>query len=190
MRKVAIAAGIGLLSALVLGGMYLVALYGGLKPTPSQVMIGAALLAFASTSAVFALLILTRTAPTTPYQRSRLNQLPALQKISEFMDGEKVQILARPEQSLAEIMVRHSAMFKKPDAYKDRKVVVRLHASDRKGFNPVILRGLFGALAPFKLEHVILFDADGQFAGYIPGDRALKDFNGDNAETKIAKAMV
>ncbi len=190
MKKVAIALGIGVLAALVLGGAYLAALYGGVRLSPVSIMIGVALLAFASSSAVFALLAMGRSAPTTPYQRTRLNEWPAIQKVSEFMDREKIQIFARPEQSLTEVLVRYGNMFKKSSEELTRKIVLTLRASPRMEFNPVTLRALFGTLAPFKLEHVVLLDDEGRFAGYIPGNRALKDFNGENGETKIAKSIV
>jgi hypothetical protein len=190
MKRVAISAGIGVLAAVVLGGAYFAALYGGMKLSAPEIMIGAALLAFASSSAVFALLVLGRPAAGTPYQRTRLNEFPALQKISEFMDREKIQIFARPEQSLPEVMARYGSMFKKKPEELTRKIVVTLRASRRKDFNPVLLRALFGTLAPFKLEHVVLLDAEGSFAGYIPGARALKDFTGENGETKIAQSIV
>lgn len=190
MKRVAISAGIGVLAALVLGGAYLAATYAGVTLAPATVMLGAALLAFASSTAVFTLLVIGRQTSTTPYQRTRLNELPAVQKISDFTDREKIQIFARPEQSLTEVLVRYGSMFRKSPDELTRRIVITLRASRRKEFNPVLLRALFGTLAPFRLEHVVLLDAEGGFSGYIPGTRALKDFNGENGETKIAKSVV
>jgi hypothetical protein len=190
MKKVAISAAIGLLAALAMAGVYFGAFRAGLRLDATQVVIGAALLAFASSTAVFALLILSRPAAKAPYQRTRLNEWPALQKISEFADREKLQIAARPEQSLAEILARFGDTFKKPAEELNKRIVLTLKDSRRMNFNPAALRPLFATLAPYKLEHVLLLDQDGHFAGYIPGERALKDFNGENAESKITKTIV
>jgi hypothetical protein len=149
------------------------------------------MLAFASSTAVFVLVALNRpTGGKTPYQRTRLNEMPAARFVSLFDDPEKLRISARPEQSLPEILAPFDDKFKSPSSEFDKKIVLTLRDSRRNSFNPVVLRALFATLSPYKLEHVLLLDQDDHFTGYIPGDRAIKEFNGTNAESKIADAIV
>ncbi len=161
MKHIAISLLCGLVACLVLGGAYAGALYWGVRLDATQVVVGAALLAFASSTAVFTLFALNKPVAKTPYQRTRLNEMPAMQKVSLFDDPDKIRIFARPEQSLAEILARFGDTFKKPSSEVDsKKIVLTLKGSKKAEFNPVILRALFATLAPYKLEHVLLLNAE------------------------------
>ena len=190
MRKVALAALSGIAVALLMAGLYFSAVQAGVHLNGTEIVVAAAMLAFASSTAVFVLVALSRpTSGKTPYQRTRLNEMPAARFVSLFDDPDKLRIAARPEQSLAEILAPFDDKLKNPDQLKERKIVLVLRDSRRNSFNPVILRPLFATFQPYKLEHVVLMDHEDHFMGYIPGDRALKEFNGTNAETKIADAI-
>jgi len=191
MKKVATAALSGIAVALLMAGAYFAALHEGLRLDATQIVVAAAMLAFASSTAVFVLVALSRpTGAKTPYQRTRLNEMPAARFVSLFDDPDKLRITARPEQALAEILAPFDDKLKNAFDLPDKKIVLTLRDSRRSSFNPVILRDLIASLHHHKLEHVLLLDQDDHFAGYIPGDRALKEFNVANAESRISDSII
>ena len=91
------------------------------------------------------------------------------------------------------MLIRYSRIFDNPDANRDRKVVLAIKKGKRPTdvYNPVVLRDLFEKLKPFdKSEHVVLLNEHDEFVGYIPFAAAVKDFTGDQAETKIRNAVI
>ncbi len=189
MGKIAIPAIVGVVAVAVLAGGYYGALHYHLPLDPVTAMIGAAILMFGAAIAVFTLVAMNRAGNAPAYQRLRLSEMPAKRSISFFHDAEKLQFVARPEASVGEILVKHGDMSKNTPGALDKKIVLTIKASKRAIFNPRILRQLFAALAP-QLEHVILMSDGDAFVGYIPGPRALKEFTGDNAESKIGACII
>ncbi|MBV9420800.1 MAG: CBS domain-containing protein [Alphaproteobacteria bacterium] len=188
MRRTLVAMAIGLLAAAILAAAYLLAPRAGLRIDGTQALVLAAILAFGSAVAVFSLVALDRPGRLAPYQKLRLNEMPAAHSVSLFKDDDKIFIPAKPDQSLSEILVRFGDTFDKPSKHVDKRIVVSLRGG-RTDFNPVILKALFAALAPFKVEHVILVNSGGKFVACIPGDRAKKEFSDKNGETRISECV-
>ena len=190
MSRIGASATIGVLAGCALAGAYFVAPYAGVHVSLESMVAAATALVFASAVAVFALLAFERLSPRNPYATTRLNEMPAARFVSLFHDPERIQIVARPDISVGEILVRHSEKFKGLPEQLGQKIVLTIRGRRRTAFNPVVLRQLFATLSPFKLEHVVLLNDPDDFVGYIPGARALKEFVGNNAETKISDVIV
>jgi len=189
MNRIAIAA-IGILAVLAPLALYFAVPRMGVHLDTNFIVLLAGALAFGASTAALLTGVAGRQGASRPYQRSRLNEMPTTQKISLFRDAEKLEITARPEQTVGEILVRFGDTFKNLPEHMDKKIVLTLKGSKKKDFNPVVLRQLFATLTPFKLEHVLLMQEGETYVGYIPGKRAAADFAGANAETKIADCIV
>jgi hypothetical protein len=196
-RTVAIALAGGLGLALVLVGGSFAAFGLGLRLDPLLVLAVAVALAVASVAAVLIYLVLNRPNAGPVYIPAKLTEDPVAQFVSPFMEKGAIEIVAQPYLPLDRMLMRHSSMFEKPEEHRECKVLLTLQkVPQKKGreeavFNPVTLRNLFDKLKPFdKSEHVLLIDEKDQFIGYIPWQSAIKDFTGENAETKIRNAIV
>jgi hypothetical protein len=190
MSRIAVVATGTVLAVLAPLAAYFAAPRFGIHIDSSLVILVAGALAFGASTAALLLAATSRPGAARPYQRTRLNEMPVTQKISLFRDADKLEIIARPEQSAGEILVRFGDTFKNPPEQVEKKFVVTLRGTKKAAFNPVVLRQLFATLAPFKLEHVILMQEGETFVGYIPGKRAAADFTGTNAESKITDCIV
>lgn len=197
MKKVwiALAGGIGLM--LVLGGALLAAPRFGLQVDPLLAMAGVLCLAVGLTAAVLIYLMLDKPVGSPVYVPTKLTEDPVAHFVSPLFEPGVIPILARPGLSVGVMLMRHARIFEKPDANRDRKILLTIQKgkpSTKRGeaaLNPVVLRELFEKLKPFdRSEHVLLVDERFRFAGYIPWAVAMKDFTGENAETKIRNAVI
>ena len=197
MKRIAIALAGGLGLAVVLVGMPLSAFALGMHLDPLVLLASAVAMAIAGVAAVLIYLVLDRPQPGPVYVPAKLTEDPVARFVSPFMEAGVVEIVAQPYLPLDRMLMRHSNMLERPDEQRDRKILLMLQkVPQKKGreeavFNPVTLRSLFEKLKPFdKSEHVLLVDEKDQFIGYIPWQSAIKDFTGENAETKIRNAIV
>jgi hypothetical protein len=153
----------------------------------------AAVLAAACSAALVAVTIFGRPIASHAYQATRLNEDPVWRFIVPFKEPAALPVLARPGLPADILLVRNERIFKHPVENAGRKIVMTIKKAKKGGpvFNPVILKELFETLKGFtKSEHVILVNEHDEFVGYIPWANAVKDFTGDNAETKIVKSIV
>jgi len=193
MQKVAMAAGAGVAAGLVVGGTYFGAPYAGLHVDLSLLVAIAAILAFGSSVAVFTLLAFSRQVGGRAHASTRLNELPVSQFVAPFKEAGAIQILAQPGIPVDVTLMRHGRVFESPAEHADRKITLTIKKAKKGGevFNPVVLKELFERLKPFTTSrHILLVNEHGEFMGYIPWTRAIKDFTGENAETKIRKSIV
>lgn len=192
---IALAGGVGL--ALVMVGGPFAALGLGLRLDPLILLAAAVALAVALVAAVLIFLLLDRPQAGPVYVPSKLTEDPVVHFVSPFMADGVIALLAQPNVPLDRILMRHNSVFEKPEEQRDRKIFLTLQkVPQKKGkeaavFNPVRLRELFEKLKLFdKSEHVLLLDEKDQFIGYIPWANAIKDFTGENGETKISNAVI
>lgn len=190
MKKGLIAALVGVGAGAVLLGAYAGLLYAGIQVRPEFVMAGTAALAFAGTVAVFSLLAMDKAhAPGSPMP-ILMNEVPATHFIFAFTGKSLMQVTARPEQSVGEILVRYADLFKGAPSDVEKEFVLTIKGSRRTSFDITRVQQLFGTLKPFKVAHVILMADGDEFVGYIPGKRAIKEFTGDDSATKIDKYIL
>jgi hypothetical protein len=190
---IALAGGGGLL-LLFLGSAVLVWRLGvhvdPLAPLTGVVALTAALV---MTGVIF--LVLDRPAAPPVYVPAKLTEDPVLHFVSPFVAPGVIEVLAQPRLTVERMLLRQTSVFEKPAEHNDRKVLLKIQKTLEKReeavFNPVILRDLFEKLKAFdRSEHILLLDEREQFIGYIPWANAIKDFTGENAETKIRNAIV
>jgi hypothetical protein len=185
MRKQLWAASIGVGAGVALLAVLALLQYATGRTELTVIMTGAVV--FACTVAVF---MLHKPAHGTARATLRLNEEPATEFIYPFRGENIAQIVARPETPLTMMLARFGDAFKRPPAELNKLIAVTLKGSKKGPFPTLTLQQLFLTLKPFRLEHVILMDANEQFVGYIPGKRAAKEFTGDNAAEKITKYIV
>jgi hypothetical protein len=190
MRKRLIAALIGAgAGALVLGAYYAL-LRAGIQVRPELLVGGGAALVFAGAVAVFSLVAMDRPAFRSGVTPLLLNEDPATQYVFFFKHPGALQITAKPDASVGEMLVRFGDAFKASSAEMTKTVVLTLKGGPKKPFATVTLQQLFGTLKPFSLEHVILTNDKDELIGYIPGKRAAVEFTGDKAVAQIDKYLV
>jgi hypothetical protein len=190
MGRIAIPAIVWVLAVAVMAAAYLGAPHAGIHIDAENAMAFAAIGTFATSLAVFTLVARNASGSLAmPYQKTRLSEMPAAQKVSLFKDSEKLQVVAKPDMSVGEILVKHGDVFKSLPENMDKRIVLTIKGSKKSIFNPITLKQLFESMSPFKLEHVLLMNDD-KFVGYIPGERAVKEFTGKDAETNIANYIV
>ncbi|MBV9992638.1 MAG: hypothetical protein JOZ72_15270 [Alphaproteobacteria bacterium] len=148
-------------------------------------------------AAVLFHLMYDRPAASPLYVPTRLTEDPVAHFVLPLFEPGVIPILARPGLPVGRMLMRHARVFENPDANRDKKILLTIQKgkpSTKSGdvsLNPVVLRDLFDKLKPFdRSEHVLLVDDRFRFAGYIPWAAAMKDFTGDNAETKIRNAII
>lgn len=127
------------------------------------------------------------------YVPSPLTAEPVNRFVSLFDAPNTIPILARPNIPAPLLLQRYGRIFEHPENHSERKVLLKIKKSKRPEdvFNPVQLRDLFDKIKPFaKSEHMLLLNEHDEFIGYIPFATAIKDFTGDQAETKIRNAVV
>ncbi|HTT98489.1 MAG TPA: hypothetical protein VMF58_10595 [Rhizomicrobium sp.] len=179
---------IGAAAGLALAGVWFGAPYAGLHIQPATIVAIAAILAFATSTATFALMAFQRPAPGGDVRTSiHLDEAPATNAIFAFSDENLAQIVVKPEMPLAAALARFGATFNKPASEMNKNIIVTIKASRHKTFATATLPQLFLMLKSFKLLHVLLLDDRDRFIAYIPGARALKEFTGNDAVEKITK---
>lgn len=191
----ALAGGIGLM--LVVAGALFLAPRLGLHVDPLTAMVAMLCLGVGLSAAVLIYLMLDKPAASPVYVPTRLTEDPVAHFVSPLFAPGVIPILARPGVPVDVMLMKHARIFEKPEANRDRKILLTIQkgkASAKRAevsLNPVVLRDLFERLKPFdRSEHVLLVDERFRFAGYIPWGAAMKDFTGDNAETKIRNAII
>ena len=189
MRRL-LAALIGVGAGVLLLGGYYGALRAGLHVRPDLMFVGAAALAFAGAVAVFSLVAMDRPAFRSSRAALLLNEDPAKEYVFPFRGANILQVLARPDMSVGEMLVRFGDDFKSPPDQMSKTIVVAIKGSARKPFPSMTLQQLFAVLKPYNLEHVLLSSEKDDFIGYIPGKRAAKEFTGDKAAEAIDKYIV
>jgi hypothetical protein len=191
MNKVVIAAIVGAAACLAVAAVYFGAPYAGVRLSPAGVVAVAAVLAFGVSVAAFTLLALNRTPAGRAYASTKLNEDPVQRFVALFKEPGTIRIVAVPGIPADIMLMRYGRVFEHPDQYTDKKVFLTIKKAKREVFNPVVLRALFEKLKPFvKSEHVLLVNEYGEYIGAIPFARAVKEFTGENAETKISKSIV
>lgn len=190
MKKRLQAAAIGVGAGALALGAYYWALHSGIH-IPSELLVAAAAaLAFAGTVAVFALVVMDRPAFGGARATLLLNEEPATKYVFAFRGPDVVPVLARPDMSVGEMLVRHGDTFRSPQSPPNKTIALTIKGSGKRPFAGVTLQQLFLTLKPFALEHVLLMSDRDAFVGYIPGRRALKEFAGDRAVENIDKYIV
>jgi hypothetical protein len=190
MKRRLLAVAIGFGAGLLLLGAYLAALNAGIHLRPDLVMAGSAALVFAGAVALFALVTMDRPAFRSARAALPLNEDPAKEYIFFFRGPATLQITARPDMSVGEMLVRFGDAFKATPDKMTKPITVTLKGSAKKPFAAMTLQQLFAVLKPFNLEHVLLMDDRDELVGYIPGKRALKEFTDDKAKENIDKFVV
>jgi hypothetical protein len=178
---------------LLLVAVYLFAPRLGLRVDAFALLAMAAFLAAGLSASALIFQILHRPDAGPVYVPSRLTQDPVAQFVSPFRAAGTIPVLARPGIPPGILLMRYSRIVDNPDANRDRKFILVIKKSKRPldVFNPVLLRELFDKLKPFdKSEHVLLLNEHDEFVGYIPWAQAMKDFTGDQAETKLRNAVI
>ncbi len=163
----------------------------GWRIEPSQVMAVAVILASGASIGAFLLIALTRP-PVGRRSRAALmlNEDPAKEYVFPFRGENIVQITARPDMSVGEMLVRFGDTFKSPPDKLTKTIVVTIKGSPKKPFASMMLQQLFTVLKPYTVEHVLLMNERDDFIGYIPGKRAVKEFSGDKGIEAIDKYVV
>jgi hypothetical protein len=190
MKRRLLAVAIGLGAGLLLLGAYLAALNAGIHLRPDLVVAGSAALVFAGAVALFALVTMDRPAFRSARAALPLNEDPAKEYIYFFRGPATLQISARPDMSVGEMLVRFGDDFKAPPEKMTKAITVTLKGSPKKPFATITLQQLFAVLKPYNLEHVLLMDDKDAFVGYVPGKRAKTEFTGDKAMENIDKFIV
>jgi len=170
-----------------MAGAWFGAPYLGIALQPATLVAIAAILAFATSTATFALLAQNRPGYGGARATLYLNEDPAAEYVFPFKAENLSQIFLKPETPLAVALARFGNMFDVPASDKARSFIVTLKASRRIPFPTTTLQQLFLVLKSFKVLHVLLLDDKDRFVAYIPGARALKDFTGDGAADRITK---
>lgn len=190
MKKKLQAAAIGIGAGGLLFCGFIGAWQHGIRIPPDFFLPSIAAFVFAATVAVFALVALERPSHSGAKATLRLNEEPATDYIYAFAGPKVASILARPDMTVGEMLVRHSAAMKNAPDKTDQTIALTIRSSNRKPFASITLQQLFLTLKPFPLDHVLLMNEKNNFVGYIPGKRALKEFIGDAAVENIDKYIV
>jgi hypothetical protein len=177
----------GVVAGAVMAGAWFGAPYVGIRVQPTTLVAIAAILAFATSTATFALLAMNRPAYGGARATLNLDEEPATEFIFPFKSENLAQIFMKPETPLAVALARFGNTFDRPASEMNKPIIVTLKASRRIPFPTTTLQQLFMVLKSFKLQHVLLLDEKDRFVAYIPGARALKDFTGDGAADRITK---
>lgn len=190
MRRSWVAPLCGVVTGAVMAGAWFGAPYFGLHLQATTLVAIAAILAFATSTATFALLAMSRPNYGGARATLYLNEDPATEYIFPFKSEILAQIVMKPETPLAVALARFGNAFDRPASEMNKSIIVTLKASRRISFPTSTLQQLFLVLKSFKLQHVLLLDERDRFVAYIPGPRALKEFTGDGAADKITKYLV
>ena len=195
MRRVAIAAGVGVIAGLLVAIVYFGAPFAGFRIDVSVLVALAAILAFASSIAAFTLSALDNTPAVATGGRgsTRLDQDPVKHFVDLFRDPGTIQILAVPGMPVNVLAMRLGRLLTDPEAQGGKRILLKIKKAKKGGdiFNPVHLKELFVMLKPFESNaHILLANEYDEFLGYIPGAKAMKEFTGANAETKIRENII
>jgi hypothetical protein len=180
----------GLGAGVAVLGAYFAALRYGVQLRPDLVVAAGAALVFAGAVALFTLVAMDRPAFRRAPAALVLNEDPAKEYVFFFRGADILQVAARPDMSVGEMLVRFGDTFKAPPEQMKKPIVVTIKGSGRKPFAWMTLHQLFLVLKPYNVEHVLLMTEREEFIGYLPGKRAAKDFTGDKAMENIDKYVI
>jgi hypothetical protein len=188
MSKIVISVVIGAVCGAALGAGYYLATTYGYRLSPSLLIVAAGAIAFGSAASIITFLSLGKTQEKLSPEKLMGKQLGHIAQLIQYFPTENVQALSIRPSTFAKDLdtVVH------PEKYTKRPIVVSLHASTRntEPFNPIKLREIFAGLRNAdNFEHIILYDGERDFAGYIPAMYARLQFVGGDAETLIARAV-
>jgi hypothetical protein len=193
MNRIALAITVVVAVAAALAGAYVGAPYAGYKMDLPVLVAVAAVLAAGCSVAGLMLLVVAKPTGGRAYASTRLSEDPVWRFIVPFKEPGALPVVARAGFPAEIVLMRNERIFKNPAENADRKIVLTIKKSKKGGeiFNPVVLKQLFETLKPFtKSEHVLLVNEHDEFLGYIPWASAVKEFTGDNSESKIVKNIV
>ncbi|HEY0300713.1 MAG TPA: hypothetical protein VGC36_05245 [Rhizomicrobium sp.] len=190
MKRRLLAALTGVGAGVLLLGAYFAVRYSGIELRPDLVVAAGAAFVFAGAVALFALVAMDRPAFRSARAALLLNEDPAKEYVFPFRGADTLAIVARPEMSVGEMLVRFGDAFEAPPDKMTKSIVVTIKGSAKKPFASMTLQRLFAMLKPYNLEHVLLTSEKDEFIGYIPGKRAAKEFSGDKAVEAIDKYIV
>jgi len=187
MRRSWVAPLCGVVTGAAMAGAWFGAPYFGVHLQATTLVAIAAILAFATSTATFALLAMDKPSYGSARATLYLNEDPAAEYVFPFKSESLSQIFLKPETPLAVALARFGNTFDRPASETSKGFIVTLKSSRRMSFPTTTLQQLFLVLKSFKVQHVLLLDDKDRFVAYIPGPRALKDFTGDGAADKITK---
>ena len=191
MRNFWIALASGVAAAALLAGAWYGAPYAGLRLDETTLVATAAVLAFAASTAAFALVALVRPDRKKISRSTSLGDLPASEFLHPIRASGTVEIVALPDVPVEHMLIRHRRLFDRPSDEIDETILVTVKKGKRGALhNPIVLKGLFAKLPFRNFLHVLLVNEHDEFVGYIPGPRARIDFTGASAETQIRKYIV
>lgn len=189
MQKAAISIAMGLVAGALLAVAYVFAPQLGLAVSPQALMASAAAVALACTVSALTYSAIAKKPEKFSLgeiKNSKLTDIPEL--IVRFPDKDAgKELFIRPETYAKELDPVNN-----PGKYENKTLVLKLRGTrgDRDPFNPVKLREIFAKLAPRdNFQHVLLFDEDKDFTGYIPAWYARSAFVASDAEARIARAV-
>jgi hypothetical protein len=187
MNKAGKAATAGAVAGLVLGGAYFAAPSAGLRISPEEIMVLAAVFAFASAVSLLTLAALNKPEKKKEKSKLQLSDLSETDYAHFPLSGAR--IVLRPETEIGELdVVRNPAAYLKSDIFLTIK-----KSSGKQVFNPILLAGLFDKLKDFeKFIHILLVNEHDEYIGYIPAAYARMSFHSgaDNVESVIRKYVV
>jgi hypothetical protein len=189
MNRAALSIGIGLLAGTALAAAYLYGPQLGFAVTPQMLSISGSAVAVGCTIAL--VLFMAMSKPTEKPTASKLfsKRLGEIENLVDYFPTKESgkELFIRPETSAADL-----DPVKNPDRYRNKSIILRLRGGGRGNdpFNPVKLREIFSGLA-FRpnFEHVVLYDENREFVGYIPAWYARSAFVSSDAEARIARAI-
>jgi hypothetical protein len=187
MRRIAVAAIVGVLAGLLLAGAYLFAPTAGITLSPTLIMVVAAATAFGSAISVMALSIGKAAEKTGPAGVMTLQLKRATSMVEKFpgRDG-ALDLTIRADQKIDQLEV-----VKNPESYKSKDITVRLKGGGSGKFNPIDLVHLFQALNQQPgFIHLLLLDKNDEYIGYLPGFAAKREFTTGSAESAVAKYLI
>jgi hypothetical protein len=187
MRRIAVAATVGVLAGALLAGAYLLAPRAGISLPPTLIMVVAAATAFGSSISVM-LLSLGKAAEKSGPSGIMTMQLKRAASLVEKFPGREgaLDLTIRADQKVDQLEV-----VKNPDTYKSKDITVRLKGGGNGKFNPIDLVQLFRSLNQQPgFIHLLLLDKNDEFIGYLPGFAAKREFTGGNAESAVAKYLI
>lgn len=189
MKNTAISIAVGLLAGAVLAAAYFYAPQMGVHLTPAQLTAVGAGVAFSATIALLMFLSMNKPAEKASGTKLFGKRIGEIENLIDYFpaNGAGKDLFIRPETHAGELDPIRS-----PDKYRDKSITLRLRGGPKGAdpFNPVKLREIFAGLA-FRpnFEHVVMYDDNREFVGYIPAWYARSAFVASDAEARIARAI-
>lgn len=189
MNRAALSIGIGLLAGTALAAAFLYGPRLGFAVTPQVLSISGSAIAVGCTIALVLFMAMNRPSEKPTASKLFSRKLSEIENLIDYFPTKEngKELFIRPETSAADL-----DPVKNPDRYRSKSIILRLRGAAKGSdpFNPVKLREIFGGLA-FRpnFEHVVLYDENREFVGYIPAWYARSAFVSADAEARIARAI-